>query len=471
MDPQSFVQKVATTIRRHGMADPEDRLLVGVSGGADSVCLVRVLGALGYRLGIAHVDHGLRGADSDADARFVGRLAARLGVPFFVRRIGTGELSGNIEAAARNVRRAFLRKTLRDEGFRRVALGHSRDDRTETFFLHLLRGSGSQGLASMAPVDDWMLRPLVGTTRLEIEAYLAAIDQPWRTDATNRDLKFARNRVRHEVLPRLAADFNPRLGETLARTVEILAAENAWMDQEAAAWLQTHFSTGSAGPPRLDLDDLGSRPVACVRRVLRAALRAAGSDLQDIGFDHLERVRRILAPGKSGKTVELPGPIHVERSFDTLVFRSADPGPVDYEYDLPIPGRVRVREAGLDFEARVVDEAVAADHGAPTRVRVDGESLGPCVKIRNWRNGDTYDPAGLPKSKLKTLFQDRRIPRSSRRSWPVFVARSSIVWVASFPVSGDFAPTERSRRIIEFEACPSARRSDDSGRLFAAEGV
>jgi tRNA(Ile)-lysidine synthase len=455
VDPHAFVQKVAATIKRHGMADPGDRLLVGVSGGADSVCLARVLHALGFRPGIGHVNHGLRGPDSDEDERFVAGLAAGLGVPFFSTRIRAGELTGNLEAASRERRRAFLDE-VRQSGFRRVALAHSRDDRAETLLLNLLRGSGLEGLVAMEPVNDWLIRPLIETTRGEIEAYLQAIGQSWREDLTNQDLRFARNRIRHQVLPDLASGFNPRLSDALARTIDILTAENVWMDRAARDWVRARFSPGP--PALLQIGDLLNEPVGFVRRVLRAALEEAGSDLTDVGFDHLEQVRRVLEPGKSGKVIELPGTIRVERSFDRLLFGPDRPEGGDYEYTLPIPGRVGVPEAGLEFEARLIDRV--RDPGDPPgarsrRASVDGEYLGPYVKIRNWKHGDTYDPAGLGKSKLKALFRDARIPRSMRRNWPVFVVRSSIVWVTSFPVSDEFVPTERSRRIIEFEAFPT----------------
>jgi tRNA(Ile)-lysidine synthase len=460
---------------RHGIARPGDRFLVGVSGGADSVCLARVLGELGLAFGMAHVNHGLRGPDSDGDQVFVEELAARLDVPLFVRPGGPPAGAGNLEAGAREIRRAFFRELLETEGFARVLLAHSKDDRVETFLLHLLRGSGTAGLVSMEPVVGWIGRPLLEVGRPRIEAYLRDIGQPWRSDRSNQDTRFTRNRVRHDLLPSLEADFNPRLRETLSRTIEVLSAENAWMEAEAETWVRAHLtgacSWSGPGPPglsgsefaRLELDDLGGRPRGFVRRVLRTTLSEAGSDLRDLGFDHLEQVRSLLGPGKSGRVVEIPGAVSVERAFDSLLFRPDAPAPAPYEYELPIPGRVSVPEAGLRFEARVLAqvlgtrtrEAGGERAASATRVRVDGESLGPCVKIRNWKNGDTYEPAGLRKSKLKALFAERRIPRSTRLRWPVFVARSSIVWVPSFPVSREFVPAEHTRRIVEFEAFPA----------------
>lgn len=468
MDRHPFVQKVGSTIKRHGMIPAGTRVLVGVSGGADSVCLVRALDALGCAFGIAHIDHGLRGEESRGDAAFVRELASRLSVRLFESRIDAGQMTGNLEAGARAERHEFLERIRRSEGFDRIALAHTRDDRIETFFLNLLRGAGPAGLVAMAPVREPVVRPLIEATLPEIEDYLSSIGQDWREDRSNADTRFARNRIRHQVLPWLSEEFNPRLGETLARTIEVLSEEDAWMEAEAAAWLAGHFrlrtdpALVADDTPVLEIGDLASRPVAFIRRVLRAALRRARPDLTDIGFERIEQVRTLLAPGKSGRRIQLPGPVHVERSFDTLSFRSEDHLQVaaGYEYELPIPGRVRVPEAGLEFSARVVpasDEGAAAPgrEGTFCRVRVDGESLGPCVKIRNWKKGDTYDAAGLGRAKLKTLFQDEKVPRSARSRWPVLVAHSTIVWVASFPVSGQFAPTERSRRLIEFEASPS----------------
>ena len=304
-----------------------------------------------------------------------------------------------------------------------------------------------------APISGDIVRPLIETSRNEIEAYLKEINQPWREDLSNTDTRFSRNRIRHVVLPRLASEFNPRLRESLARTIDILEAEDDWMEAESRTWLESRTSEES-GTLVVDLEDLPAQPVALVRRVLRASLERAGSEMRDIGFDHVENIRGLLKAGKSGRIIELPGSIAVERNFGQLVFRPADASPAGYEYELPIPGRVHIPEIDTVFHAHLRSpEALKPKQGGTF---VDGESLGPCVKIRNWKNGDFYNPNGLGSAKLKELFQRERIPRRKRRQWPVFVAKSSIVWVASFPVSRDFVPTGASRRIVEFEAVPSA---------------
>jgi tRNA(Ile)-lysidine synthetase-like protein len=190
--------------------------------------------------------------------------------------------------------------------------------------------------------------------------------------------------------------------------------------------------------------------VALIRRVLRGGLREAGSDLQDVSFDQIEGIRSLLENGKSGKYVEIPGGTQAAREFNRLVFRKAVPAEPAYDYELKIPGSVHIPELQKIFRAEIVGSETVQSHGG--RVFVDADSIGPCVRIRNWKPGDYYKPVGLPAGKLKKLFQRARIPRSHRSSWPVVVADSMIIWVASFPVSREFAPRGRSQKVVAIEA-------------------
>ncbi|MBI4472011.1 MAG: tRNA lysidine(34) synthetase TilS [Acidobacteria bacterium] len=444
-----FVTKVSQTISHHRMLDSTDRVLIGVSGGADSVCLAVILQELGYQTAIAHVNHGLRGLASDEDEQFTKRLATKLSMPFFCRRPSISQTAGNVEEAGREARRAFFRELSSEHGFAKIALAHTRDDRVETFLMNLMRGSGVEGLVSMAPVSGATVRPLIERTRTEIEEYLKLHHQEWRTDATNVDRRFARNRLRHDVVPELAAKFNPNLVETLSRTVTILGDEDALLARLTENWLSEN-GTKTEGEVLLNARVLECEPVALVRRVLRAALREAGSTLKDVSFKHIERARGLLDPTKSGKWVEIPGGLVIAREFDKLAVRVPTPALTGYEYELQIPGSVHVPELGTVFRAEIIDPK--GNEPAPGRVFVDGDSVGPCVRIRNWKPGDHYKPVGLPSGKLKKLFQRARIPRSRRATWPVFVAGSTIFWVASFPVSREFAPCGRSQKIVAIEA-------------------
>ncbi len=462
----NLVAQIRGTIQKHQMLTSRDRVLTGVSGGADSVCLALVLKELGFDVAVAHVNHGLRGAESDTDEKFTKELAGTLGVPFFATKVA---LSGpapaasalwlsrrplpggeaNLEAAGREARRQFFIETARRRGYSKIALAHTRNDRVETFLMNLLRGAGSEGLVSMAPVSGNTIRPLIEAGRDEVEAYLTENNQSWRTDSSNFDLGFARNRLRHAVIPELESRFNPSLIQTLARTVEILEAEDAWMRAVADQWLSEH-GRKEENDFLIPAAELKSAPAGLVRRILRTVLRLAGSGLRDVSFGHIEAVRALLEEGKSGKFVQIPGGLQAAREFGRLVFRQAPAAWADYTYELKIPGEVYIPEVGKVFRAEIVE--IEANQALGQRVFVDGESIGPYVTIRNWKPGDYYRPVGLPAGKLKKLFQRARIPRGHRMRWPVIVADSTIVWVASFPVSREFAPRGQSQKKVAFEA-------------------
>jgi tRNA(Ile)-lysidine synthase len=445
----SFALRIRRTILRRGLLEPGDRVLVGVSGGADSVALVRVLDELGYSLGIAHLNHALRGPDSVEDERFVADLAAKLQNPFFARTTDVGRKGGNLEEAGRVARREFLESVRAESGFAKIALGHSRDDRTETFLLHLTRGSGLDGLVSMRPQIDRIVRPLIDEGRAAIEAYLKELGQPWRTDATNADLSFARNRMRRQVIPELTLSFNPRLTEAVVRAIDVLDDEHAWMRELTEEWIRRYAAPALAGIS-IEAEALRLAPPALARRVIRETMRTAGIPLTGVNFGHIERIRALALTGKSGKAAEIPGGGVARREFDQIVFSSRVEPVDDFAYELPVPGTVRAPALGKLFRASILPAPLPlVPVGAAF---VDGERLGPYVRIRPWQPGDYYRPAGRPAGKLKKLFQQARIPRSQRRGWPVFETDSGIVWVASFPVSREFAPCERSQKIVALEA-------------------
>jgi tRNA(Ile)-lysidine synthase len=446
-----FVQSVAEAVSRHRMLSDGDRILAGVSGGADSVALLLAMQELGLRVAVAHLNHGLRGTAADEDEKFVEELAGRLGLQCFSRRVAVGEQLGNIEAQGRKARKEFFQFLVRQQGFTKIALAHNREDRVETFMLHLMRGAGTEGLVSLAPSSGTTIRPLIETPRADIEAYLRAQNQPWRVDATNSDISFARNRMRHEILPLLSATFNPRLLDGLTRTLTVLQDEHDWMSSMTAEWLAHH-----EGEKGIDVEALRTAPAALARRVIRARLRQEGSHLTDLTFEHVEAVRGLLAEGKSGKVIPLPGGITAAREFDRLAFLNGEQYTGEFDYQLSIPGTVHIPELKQSFRAERIDNPMDLTEAAPqsTRVFVDGSRLGPCVKIRNWKPGDYYKPAGWPAGKVKKLFQRARVPRSKRSRWPVFVLDDAIVWVASFPVSREFIPGGHSEKVVAFETLP-----------------
>jgi tRNA(Ile)-lysidine synthase len=444
-----FEKHVQDVIARHGLLRAEDRVLVGVSGGADSVGLLLVLRQLGYAVSVAHLNHGLRGAESDEDERFVGQLANTLAVPLFTRRVQLSTVAGNLEALGRQARKDFFEDLLRQHGFNRIALAHTRDDRIETFLLNLFRGSGVEGLVAMPALAGRVVRPLLECSRKDVERYLQQRGESWRTDSSNFDMSFLRNRLRHEIVPRVASLFNSRLPEALERTMALLSDENQYL-QKVADDVLGHLGTRhSATEYSLDARLLHEQPKAIVRRLLRSALREVRPNLEDITFDHLEAVQTLLEEGKSGKTIELPGGLQVWREFGQLRIGATPEPAVEFRHVLPIPGSVHVPELRRTFRAVILDARNATFAG---NVLADAARIGSSVTVRNWKPGDYYRPEGWPAGKVKKLFQRARVPRRQRGRWPVFEAKDGIAWVESFPVSREFAPRSQTEKIVAFEA-------------------
>ncbi len=292
---------VLRTIRKYGMVRPGDHVLVGVSGGADSTALLFCLHRLAHRLGIslsvAHLNHGLRGAESDADESFVRNLSARLGLPFHSETLAGNALQskarGNLEEAARNARYDFLKRASRLAGASRIAIGHSRNDQAETFLLRLFRGSGMEGLAAIHPVvEGAIIRPLLECGRPDILEYLETRGIEYREDSSNRDLRFRRNRLRLEWIPYLEKHFNPRLVQALAREAERARETSGLLDQLAAKEygnLRIEHEHGILLPAK----DVNGLPAAIRNLVLRMALREARGSLRGIASCHVEQIHRL----------------------------------------------------------------------------------------------------------------------------------------------------------------------------------
>ncbi|MGB7759059.1 MAG: tRNA lysidine(34) synthetase TilS, partial [Bryobacteraceae bacterium] len=266
------LQRVAQIIERYGMFRPHERAGVAVSGGADSVCLLEVLRELvarwQLRLAVLHLDHGLRGEESRQDAEFVRALAGRMELPFILARAELASAPGNLEELAREARLRFFREQIAAGAVDSVALGHTRSDQAETVLFRFLRGAGTAGLAGIRPVTgDGIVRPLIDITRAETEAFLRARGIAWREDATNASARFARNRIRHALLPQLTLEWNPALEETLAKTADWALAEEAYWKEEVASLALGCLRDDGDDAVLARADALARLPLAAARRL------------------------------------------------------------------------------------------------------------------------------------------------------------------------------------------------------------
>ncbi len=446
-------KKLKESLRRLRLGASE-RMVAAVSGGADSTAMLDALLRSGQRaILVAHLNHGLRGAESDGDEEFVKQLAASRGLPICTERIAVAdcarESKANLEATARQLRYDFLRRIAEENDAGVVLTAHTLDDQAETILMRLLRGSGAEGLRGIhpsRPLGDraQLLRPLLNVSRAEILEHCEHHGLSFRTDSSNLSTELVRNRIRHELLP-LLNDFNPRSEETIARAGELIATDDDCLDQLAETRLASSIDSKEGGG-NLHIAGLGETHPAIRRRVLRLWLRERRGGLDRIDFDHLAAIERLILQGQSGRRIELPGGWVVSREFDRLqLSRAAEtprlaPEPVRltdrlaqvfgaYEFTLirrrrreQVPPGVQTAQAVCLRESPALDDL-------SLRVRIPG---------------DAYVPAGSRhRIKLKTIMIRHKIPLTARDTHPVLVsAEGDIVWSPGLPVASAFAARE-----------------------------
>jgi tRNA(Ile)-lysidine synthase len=438
-DKTSVLDKALTTMLRYNMLAPGDRVVAAVSGGPDSVCLLAVLCQLAGRVGasvvgVAHLNHKLREEASDEDERFVAALAARHGLPFY-REEAAGIATGNLEQRARRARLKFFSRLIGEGKANRIATGHTRDDQAETVLFRLLRGSGLTGLAGILPVTrEGLIRPLLEVSRAEVENFLRQRGMAWREDASNQDRRFARNRIRHDLLPQLAREWNPEIAGALGRLAGLAGEEERWW-QGRTMRLAGKLLVHGDGGVEIRADALKGLPRAVARRLVRHAALQAGGKAE---FEHVERVLDLAQGSRGSGCLELPGVV-VERSFDWMRFAAAG-GCLG-----PQPVRLEVRPGGLG-RYRWADSEVCLEiseeprHAGCVRLKWRGRQWPAQLELRGWKAGDHYRPQGRSRDqKIQEMFQKARIPSWKRSFWPIVTSGSKILWVREFGPAAELA--------------------------------
>ena len=467
------------------MIRPGDRIGLGVSGGADSVAMLRIFEELRAQLGIAivvlHFNHQLRGTDADADERFVEALATEL---HFNCEFGRGDVAReaqchgwNLEDAARRLRYEFFARAAAAHNLSRIAVAHTADDQAETVLSHLLRGTGLAGLAGIYPVAGLIIRPLLEVGRAELREFLTRLGQAWREDATNQDTSRTRARIRHQLIPILQRDFDPstvtrlarlashaRENENFLRTLEndrfqaLTTRESrsaisvsvadllAPLAQLAPMGSAATHESASASPPTMALTQRLVRRIFADLRGSRARLTAR----------HVRSVLDLATKSQSGSSIELPG-VCVERIFDRLVFTGAETALKEtrqkrsFSYAVSAPGAsepesVVVAEIRRRFNLKLVDWPPAKRDTVTGRGALDFDRVRWPLVLRNWRPGDSYRPHGSRRvRKLKRLLLESRVPRCDRESWPVLTSGTEVIWASGYPVAERLAPRPETR--------------------------
>ncbi len=473
-----LARAVGRTIARRALYAPSERVAVALSGGPDSVALAVLLceieaGGGAPVAGLIHVNHRLRGRESDEDEQFCRALAARIGRPIEVATIDVAALARarrqSIEVAAREARYRVFDDAAHRLGASVVATGHTIEDQAETVLLRLLRGAGTRGLSGIRPRRGRFVRPLIDCHRADLVRYLSARGEAFREDSTNRDVTIPRNRVRHELLPTLLA-IAPGGVRALARLASHAADDEAFL-QAAAIEIRPSIvlskeETDAGVRTVISAERLWELPPAMGRRLVRDLIAEIAPG-QALSSRHLDAVRALARADSPGEHLDLPGVI-VRRTGRLLTLSRARPAgeprvgrrarsgnPVVAARPLALPGAVSLPEAGVTITATVgTSMAGAGRQGAlPAIARLQAASVTPPLEVRFWRAGDRFRPLGAPgRRKVQDLFVDRKVPREERLRVPIVVdATGRILWVAGVAVAEECRVTAPEAGVVILE--------------------
>ncbi|MDC4203631.1 MAG: tRNA lysidine(34) synthetase TilS [Candidatus Manganitrophus sp.] len=445
--------------------------MVGVSGGADSVCLLHLLRQLSSRrhltLHVAHLNHGFR-TEAAQEADFVQRLCDGWKIPATLSSLPVPRICKerhlSKQEGAREVRYAFLKEVAGATGARWIALGHTADDQAETFLMRLLRGSGSQGLGAIPRMRDGMIiRPLLSISRKQIVDELSREEIPFIEDPSNRQEIYLRNRVRHRLLP-LLEEYNPKVKQTFFRETELLQEENDFLTRYTEELIPQLGIEKKKGMVSFDVERLQSLHPALQRRMVRWSLDQLHPGLKGIGFQHIETVLLKALTGQTGKTYPLPHQLWAEKGYTRLFLRKRDSkenqkgasrqssrpeiilSPSANPIDLP--------EWGLRLTVSLHRDRERLPAFSTCAASFDFDRISNPLTLRRWRAGDYFVPTGMggKHKKLQDLFVDAKVPKSQRASIPLLTCPEGILWVVGLRIDDRFRATEKSKKVLIVEA-------------------
>ncbi len=450
-------KKVLSTIVEYQMIESGDILIVAVSGGADSVCLLKILHELkqylNIKLIVAHFNHGLRPKEDEKETEFVSKIARRLSLPLTLHKTNriTKESGFSIEEKARDIRYQFFQNVIGEYHAQKVALGHNMNDQTETVLMHILRGTGPTGLSGIPPIrQNRFIRPLINITRDEIHAYLRQNDEPFMTDSSNLEKKYLRNKIRLELLP-LLLQYQPRLIEHLSELALLCRKEDQFMEEEANKVFQKIISDSSKSVLDLSLINFNDISEALQYRISRQAIKKVKGNLRKIDRGHIKTIIHLIKTDKPQAKLNLPENTIVKKIYTKLRFSSGEIAPTDhFSYSINDMGRFQIQKINkiISF-TEISKNDFMLSSPSPRDAFLDLEKLKWPLRVRNFRTGDKCIPLGMSDfKKVKDIFIDNKIPLEERKKIPILVSRNDIVWVSGIRIDDRYKIKQETKRIL-----------------------
>lgn len=449
-----IVNKVKKTIDKYSMLRWKENVLIGLSGGADSVCLSLVLKKLSKQydliLSAVYIDHGLRPQDTDKEIAFCENFARTQGMGFNVRRIRASSKHikrkrQNLHDELRQLRYSEYRKLAFELSAGSIALGHTRDDQAETLVMRMIRGAGLRGLSGIYPVNCCIIRPLIEVSRYDIEDFLKQQGQAYIDDPSNQKDIYLRNKIRHSVIPVLK-NLNPNLSETLAHIADANREDEDLLELITAREFENIFSDKTHNMIELFLKPFMQLHPAMKRRVIRRAVEAIAG-LWGISMGHIDTVIALVEEGSTGGVIHLPGGIRAVKEYNTFKITTTIPKKLS-SYHLDVPGSLYLKETGLTLEASI-------EHGnmhlkkQQNIAAFDFNRVKPPLCVRSRQPGDFFFPQGFgKKKKLQDLFVDLKIPKEARDAIPVVTSGDDIIWIAGYRADERFSVSNDTQKCL-----------------------
>jgi len=462
MNSDDFSSKVLKTIDEHELISRGDKLVCGVSGGPDSVCMVHILAnrrrELGFEMVLAHVNYSTRGDDSDLDEDLCRKLASDLGIDIHVRSVDQQELAllknGNFQRDARHLRYEFFAGLITDIGCNKIATGHTADDVAETSLMHFIRGAGISGIGGIYPRNDNLIRPLIDCYRDEIITYLSERQITYRTDSSNLESEYLRNRVRNQLIPSLSEDYNSKVVRAIARTAHIAQATGKFIEKHVDRLWTDSVSFSRLGKILIDIRIFSSADKILRYELIRKtynSLLKEDNHRTSLDLELIESADR-LAAAEVGRKADLHSGISIERGSDQLIlFRNAG---TEVCEKINIPGISRLEDFNLEVFSEICDfDGEIALSSDCWDVQLDSDRLTPPFLLRTSRDGDRVRLLNSPGSrKLSDIFIDRKIPRLLRSEVPILTASGEIVWIVGIGIADRAKLTAQTERVLKLHA-------------------
>lgn len=457
----SILKKIEKTIEKYNMLSLGDHVLIGLSGGPDSVCLLHILYDLKikYKLKIsaAYIDHGLRPNDVPKEIEFCKKLCDNLSVDFYNQSVNVREFAQmekiNIQEAARILRYGALDQLSLNIKAQKIAVAHNADDQAETVLMRLLRGAGPAGLSGIHPVRKKIIRPLIEVERVEIEKFLIEKNIPFITDPSNENLKYLRNRIRQNLMP-VIKSISPQATKIISKTADIIREENDYINVSVTKALMKLMSRKTDKKVELFCNPMEVLNIVILRRALRVAIDSV-RDLKAIEFEHIEEIIKLIKKGKPGDRIYLPKGIKVIKGYSTLTITAETPKKLS-TYIVDEPKDIDLKETSILLSIKELNREDISNLGdGKNNVYIDREKINFPLIIRSRKAGDYFFPFGFgKKKKLQDFFVDEKIPRDERDLIPIIESEGNIVCIVGYRLDDRYKIEHNTKRCLQIKVIP-----------------